>query len=633
MDTLSELKYYCNTDCPAGALLLTGEWGCGKSYLINKQLIPQLSETHVFLKVSLFGLPDIESVHTRVKKAWLNAKGGLLMRTQDVEKYTGPLKKLVALAFRSDLISDGINGILSINPLDFVEIKCELDGKKVILVFDDLERSNLKTTDILGAINDYCENKSMNVIIVANESKIKNDDEKILYRVIKEKIVQRTVKHKPDYDAVVKNVVVAANCGNHAYQDFLLAHLPELQALFAGVSLDGIALEEDEDAKAVPIYIHDERERRKEQERIEELLASRSHNIRSLKAAIQDFERLYVLLSDKHIEDLEKWLFSFVSATIANKADSFNPDKEYGFVFTNSDMARLFPGFYSSSYMPRCISMWITDGIWDEVEISSYLDDLVHKQSYKNSPVDLVRTWRFDYLSVETIREGFSPVLKKAYGGNLSLEDYVNLITNSYLSRFYGFTLPEEIDWQQVRSGIEKKKQWLIINRDKDGLCRQTLDQSIIDNLTVEERKSYEMILGKENVEELLFQRNIQQFLELMKKDPDEAVRICKTRRFNCFTKEMAVVTADAFARLSNYGKAFFIESFPELLSSIFYSMDYSRNGDKDKSDGFAALKEMLTPLLEQYTDDPFSRKRTERLICIVEDLIEKPSTAQLTKE
>ena len=28
MDTLEELKYYCDEPQPVGALMLTGEWGC-----------------------------------------------------------------------------------------------------------------------------------------------------------------------------------------------------------------------------------------------------------------------------------------------------------------------------------------------------------------------------------------------------------------------------------------------------------------------------------------------------------------------------------------------------------------------------------------------------------------------------
>ncbi len=35
MNTIDELLYYCDEPEPAGALLLSGEWGCGKTYLIK----------------------------------------------------------------------------------------------------------------------------------------------------------------------------------------------------------------------------------------------------------------------------------------------------------------------------------------------------------------------------------------------------------------------------------------------------------------------------------------------------------------------------------------------------------------------------------------------------------------------
>ena len=38
MDVMKELVYYCEQDNPVGALLLTGEWGCGKTYLLDNDL-------------------------------------------------------------------------------------------------------------------------------------------------------------------------------------------------------------------------------------------------------------------------------------------------------------------------------------------------------------------------------------------------------------------------------------------------------------------------------------------------------------------------------------------------------------------------------------------------------------------
>ena len=58
--------------------------------------------------------------------------------------------------------------------INFMPISNRMFEKKVILVFDDLERTNISCTDLLGCINDYCENQGFNTIIVANEEKIKD---------------------------------------------------------------------------------------------------------------------------------------------------------------------------------------------------------------------------------------------------------------------------------------------------------------------------------------------------------------------------------------------------------------------------------------------------------------------------
>ena len=39
MNLIEELKNYCAINNPVGALMLSGEWGCGKTYLIKTKFI------------------------------------------------------------------------------------------------------------------------------------------------------------------------------------------------------------------------------------------------------------------------------------------------------------------------------------------------------------------------------------------------------------------------------------------------------------------------------------------------------------------------------------------------------------------------------------------------------------------
>ena len=73
MNTLEELKYYCEEHKPVGAMMLTGEWGCGKTYLLDNMLKEILKETHVLIRISLFGIASIDELRNEIKRSWLNA--------------------------------------------------------------------------------------------------------------------------------------------------------------------------------------------------------------------------------------------------------------------------------------------------------------------------------------------------------------------------------------------------------------------------------------------------------------------------------------------------------------------------------------------------------------------------------
>lgn len=110
------------------------------------------------------------------------------------------------------------------------------------------------TIDVLGCINDYCENKRFHTIVVVNENKIygketeitaeditkENGDganqparivlnnqrgrsiaDGISYEEIKEKIIERTIKYKPDYKGIVHAVIADQARLSEEYHEFL----------------------------------------------------------------------------------------------------------------------------------------------------------------------------------------------------------------------------------------------------------------------------------------------------------------------------------------------------------------------------------------------------------------------------
>ena len=178
MNLIEELKNYCEINNPVGALMLSGEWGSGKTYLIKSKFIPSVKDNYVFLCVSLFGIDSLDRLRAEVKKKWLEKASELdKLNGIKVSKFTDSYKRIFGTI--KDILPENwqkkgevVSSIMDL--VNFVPISNTISDKKVILVFDDLERTNITYTDLLGCINDYCENQNFNTIIVANEEKIKD---------------------------------------------------------------------------------------------------------------------------------------------------------------------------------------------------------------------------------------------------------------------------------------------------------------------------------------------------------------------------------------------------------------------------------------------------------------------------
>jgi Cdc6-like AAA superfamily ATPase len=173
MNTIDELLYYCREIEPVGALLLTGKWGCGKTYLIEHELKDALTNDAVVLRVSLFGISSPEGIHNAVKNAWIEAYCKVKGIDGIVKKVSKGKKFITKLEFLPELV----RGIASTDVTAFFPINKKMEDKSVILVFDDLERCRMSSVDALGIINDYCENQKYRTIIVANQEKIKAKQE------------------------------------------------------------------------------------------------------------------------------------------------------------------------------------------------------------------------------------------------------------------------------------------------------------------------------------------------------------------------------------------------------------------------------------------------------------------------
>lgn len=208
------LNYYGTLEAPRFAVLVTGDWGIGKTYLVKK-LLPSEGEGRKAFYVSLFGRKSSEEVIAAVY-AEMHPTGEKVQK--HLEKLGEATKGMSAFGFGL-----GAAGSFATNFIA-ASLKKEIDSSK-ILVFDDLERSAIKAKTLLGLINHYVEHHQCRVVVIAH-------DEKLVKGIheAKEKIFGQTIRVEPDLESAYEAFL--AEIKNSDANNFLREYGPRVKAIF-----------------------------------------------------------------------------------------------------------------------------------------------------------------------------------------------------------------------------------------------------------------------------------------------------------------------------------------------------------------------------------------------------------------
>lgn len=177
------IDYYQKLQEPGYAVLVTGEWGTGKTHMM-KELLPWEGENKQSYYVSLFGLKTADEVDAAIYAEMYPLRSSV----QDGIKDAGEATRGVSLHGYSlgGVLSGAANAVAAY-------MRKEIDLSKPI-IFDDLERSSIATAEEkLGVINYYVEHRRCRVIVIAH-------DEKLVDAIMdaKEKIFGQTIRIEPD---------------------------------------------------------------------------------------------------------------------------------------------------------------------------------------------------------------------------------------------------------------------------------------------------------------------------------------------------------------------------------------------------------------------------------------------------
>jgi hypothetical protein len=366
------IEYYCSYSGHQGfAILLSGDWGAGKTHFIKKKID---MDKERYLYISLYGLEKLSQIEDQ-------------------------LFQQLHPTFSSDYFSLGSK--LLGHALK-VGVGLELEGEQLkkfmkmstdkIIVFDDLERCKIDIGDVLGHINSYVEQRENKVIIIGNEEVLLKDYEGE-FKQTKEKLIGRTFAIKADVKSALPTFIDSLN--NEDVKNFLRENTESIFNIYQIISIN---------------------------------------NLRSLKVALEEFERFYTLLpnfAQKKEIFLKDCLDHILPFVFEIRKGTLSPDdilelprvyfessiKDKG----ESDGPRSFEEKFLHKY--REISIYnpcLNLGCWRDFLKDSYIaDDFLLKSLSESkyfmteeSP-DWVKLWYFRNLNNKSFKEQYELVFKR----------------------------------------------------------------------------------------------------------------------------------------------------------------------------------------------------------------------------
>ncbi|TOH41110.1 hypothetical protein CGI81_24755, partial [Vibrio parahaemolyticus] len=155
------------------------------------------------IKISLFGLKNIADINACIFQELHPILGSKYARLAG-----NVLKGAISMGVKLDVDLDGTSESTlntKLDKLDIREFFSDKKTKEIVLIFDDLERSEISTVEVLGFINALVENSKVKVILIANENAILDGDDGKTYTDFKEKVIGKTFEVKHDFDTVLSH--------------------------------------------------------------------------------------------------------------------------------------------------------------------------------------------------------------------------------------------------------------------------------------------------------------------------------------------------------------------------------------------------------------------------------------------
>lgn len=461
-ELIESIEEYIRKPYTDYAVMINGEWGSGKTHFWNNKLRKRIEviknkagKTYKTIYISLYGINSIEEISKKI-----------FLETNPV--ITKTLKKFVENTDGNvipEYVKTGVDianlyGTMQVDggKIDFAKM-FTTDDK--VLCFDDLERANIDIIDILGYINNFVEHDGIKTILICNEKelaiKFKNNniemktliatlmlekeakgkkselvdtieepvanklEEKVesifdranAYERIKEKLVGECFEYIPEYSYILSGMIMRYDY-NKPFEKFLKMEIGTIISTFNKTN---------------------------------------TRNLRVLKHALNDFERVYDNVTKEYPTVSNYMLRTLLIFTIAisfeikvgnvvkAKFSSVKSNEEYRSIIFTSNILNGSSQYYLREFDNRYflnskedyrffkfVEMYVRTRMFDEKQFKEDMKKALNKKERKNDPLYLKiidgSYWKMSDIDFEIT---CTKVLDSVKEGSVPCNEYTKL--------------------------------------------------------------------------------------------------------------------------------------------------------------------------------------------------------------
>ena len=317
-DLVESILDYVRSDYTDYAVMINGEWGIGKTHFWNNKIRKKIEsmqlngKRYTTIYMSLYGISNLEDISKKI----------FIETTQLMDKN---LRKFMDSNGQTTIPEYAKTGLDMANFFGVTQNGTKIDYSDFfstddkVLCFDDLERANVDVIDILGYINNFVEHDHIKTIIICNEkelaTKLKSSNlemKTFIATYLLDKQGELNTSEKPMVEKIQNKIEHVFDKANdyERIKEKLIGETFEYAPKFDYI-INGILMRYETNQELIRFLRENTRLIIKTFER------SGTRNLRILKHALNDFQKIFEMLENNYPNLNNRVLQTMLIFTIA----------------------------------------------------------------------------------------------------------------------------------------------------------------------------------------------------------------------------------------------------------------------------------------------------------------------------